>query len=334
MKGYGYYHKRKNIKLRIFFIIALAVVLGYVLVKNINLSSLFHSRDVEYKWIRKMLKGFDSEKERMEKRVILNKISKRIGRIFADGEDLHDGEALYLLGSVSLRRALVEYNKELRNMYLDKAVSCFRKALAFVKGNADLAALHFELGKSYFYKGDYYYYESLLELETAVRLGYSSEQAETLISFLKKRTGDTSEISELIGNFSSSKEGSVENRFYDAYTYKNNRDYKKAEEYFAWVADYFLKNQVRTEEDKYMVSRSLYSLGWLFFNRGDYKGALEYYKKTLLYDSKDEDIYYWMGKTHEALKNHREARKMWEKTLEIDPHNQHALNKLKKNKAR
>lgn len=334
MKGYGYYHKRKNIKLRLFFIMALAGVLGYVLVKNVKLSSFFQSRDTDYKWIREMLKSFDNEKERMEKRVILNKISKRISKVFSDGEDLHDGEALYLLGSVSLRRALLEYNKELRNMYLDKAVSSFRKALAFVRESADLAVLHFELGKSYFYKGDYYYYESLLELETALKLGCSREAAEPLLSFLKNRAGDTSAVSELINNFRDSKEGSVENRFYDAYTFKNNRDYQKAEEYFTWIAGYFLKNPVRTEEDKYIHSRSFYTLGWLFFNRGDYRGALDHYRKALVYDSRDTGAYYWMGKTYEAMKNHRDARKMWEKVLEIDPHNQQALNKLKKNKAR
>ncbi|MDD5067247.1 MAG: tetratricopeptide repeat protein [bacterium] len=329
MKGYRYYHKRKSVKLKIFFIVLLSAAVIYILIKSINILPLFQSRKIDYKSIQASLYRYDAETDRMERKILLNKTTKWLNKITSGMEEIHDSNLLYFLGSINLRRALLEYNKELRNMYLDKAVYYFRKALVFIKDNKGLSVVHFELGKSYFYKGEYYYYESLLELETAAKLGYDKEKTGKIVSFIRFKTGDISEINELIGNFRESRSGTVENYFYDAHTYKNNKDNRKSQETFLKVLEYFSRNPVRTEEEKYIFYRTLYSLGWLCFEKGDYKSSLEYYKKVLVYDEKDADVYYWLGKVYQAVKNTAQARKMWEKVLEIDPHHQNAKNKLK-----
>lgn len=334
MKGYKYYYKKKNIKLRIFFIIALSGVILYFIIKNVSILPLFQSHKIDYNSIKDLMNKYDTEKDRMEKRVIINKITKIINKALRGKEDVYDGTMLYLLGSINLRRALLEYNKELRNMYLDKAIFYYRKSLVFIKENANLAFIHFELGKSYFYKGEYYYYESLLELEKAKQLGYTHEILDKMMAFIKFKVGDSNELNELINNFKTSKEGSIENYFYDAYLYKNNQDYNKSAEHFLYIINYFSSHSLKTEEEKYIYYKSLYSLGWLHYNKKDFKSALSYYQEALKYDEKDPDLYYWMGKVYEEMKNIREAKKMWETALRVQPNYEAAKQKLKKIKTR
>ena len=330
MEGYQSYYKKKNKKLRYFFLIATIIVACYFIIKNISNLPFMNQKKKKYYKIEEILKKYDLEKDRSKKKIILIRANETLNKLIKDPDFQNDGYLAFLAGSFNFRKGILEYNKDLKNMYLDKALYYFRKAMALLHEMKNSGRLHYELGKCYFYKGEYYYYESLLELKKAKELGYNNKSIDKITAIIKFKKGDISDINNLIDQFKESKKGEVESYFYDAETYKNNKDYNKAKKNFLRIEDYFLKKRVETEEKRYIIFKTLYSLGWLFYNEQNCDKAEEYYKKALLYEGKNADIYYWLAKVYQACKSRRKAKKMLEKALEIDPKHSDAKKKLKK----
>ncbi len=336
MKGYRYYHKRKNIKLRFFFLTALVIFLLYLLINNISNLPFLQFGEKKVETINKMIKRYDGLTDRYEKKIVIQKALKNLLKL---AEEKNNNYAvLFLLGEAYLRKGLLEYNKDLRNMYIDKSIYFLRKALALYKGdNRSKGRIHFELGRAYFYKGEYYYYESLMELNKAKKYGYKNSLIDKLIAFVKFRKGNFSEINDLINNFKNDKEGSVEKYFYNGYLLKNKGEYEKAKENFEMVEVYFQTRPPKNEEEKYILMKTYYALGWLYYNKDDYEKSLTYYKMALDFDKSDANIYYWMGKVYIKLNKYKEAKKMFKEVLKLEPENRAAklhLKKLKKRRGR
>jgi len=150
-----------------------------------------------------------------------------------------------------------------------------------------------------------------------------------LIAIIKYKKGEISDINQLLSQFQKDKREDIENYFSDAMTFKNNKDYKQAKEAFIKIEDYFLNKKVENEEKKYIIFKTLYSLGWLYYNEQNYKKAEEYYQKALIHEENNADVYYWLGKVYKADKSKKKAKKMWEKALEINPEHQYAKIQLK-----
>lgn len=330
MKGYKYYYKKKNMKLRYFLLgIAILFVL-YLIIKSVPHMPFMNTHKEKYLSIEKMIQQYDTQQDRLKKKVILSKIDRTINKLLNDEALSEDGALAYLAGSVNFRKGLLQHNKDLRNRFLDKAIYYYRRSLALLKESDIQGRLHYELGKSYFYKGDYYYYESLLELEKAKKCGYKNKNIDKIITIIKLKKGELSNISYLINYFKNSKAGEVESLFYDALTYKNNKDYKKAKETFLKAEEYFSKKVVETEEKKYIIFKTLYSLAWLYYNEGNHDRSEEYYNKALKWEENNADIYYWLAKIYQAKKKRRKAIKMLKKALNINPDHKFAKMKLKK----
>lgn len=329
MKGYQYHYRRKNIKLRRVLLILFIGSILYLFIKNAEKVFPFLSLKKErLNVIERIIYKVDIEKDRMKKRILIQKAIKKLNRLI-EGEEIPDAKILILLGRVYLRKGLLEYNKDLRYMYLDKAVYYFRKALAISTKNSTAGRIYYELGKAYFYKGEYYYYESLMELQKAKRLGYVNKNMEKLISFIKFRKGNINEISELIQNFKESEEESIENYFYKAYKLKDEKRYEEAFKYFHKIEEYFQENEIESEEQRYILMKTYYALGWLYYNDEKYNEAESYYKKSLEIEPDSPEVYYWLGKVYYAVRRLRDAREMWKQALKLKPDYKEALYKLK-----
>ncbi len=329
MKGYRYYHKKKNLKLRYFFLFLAIGFVVYIVINNIGELPFFKFHEKKVATIKKELQKFDSLTNRTDKKVLIQKVVKNLLKL--SREDSDNYMLLYLLGEAYLRKGFLEYNKELRNMYIDKAIYFLRKSLALYNGdNLTKGKLHFELGMSYFYKGTYYYYESLIELKTAKKYGYKNKKIDKIISFIKFRKGNYSEINELINNFKGEKKGSIEKYFYNGYLYKNKGEYEKAKENLHMVEMYFEDKENKNEEDRYMLEKTYYGLGWLYYNDGDYEKAEEYYKKSLELAPDNADIYYWLGKVYIALGDKKKAKKMLQQAQKLDSANVNIKRLIKK----
>ena len=75
------------------------------------------------------------------------------------------------------------------------------------------------------------------------------------------------------------------------------------------------------------------SLGWLFYQRGEYESALEQLEKAVLFLD-DPVIFDHLGDTHLKLDNPAEAVKAWERSLELDPKQKKVRQKIHRSKKR
>ncbi|MBN1897787.1 MAG: tetratricopeptide repeat protein [Spirochaetes bacterium] len=333
MKGYQHHYKRKNIRLRRILLVLVLAGIVYIIARNAGKLFLFGSIRIEkLRAIEDILKKSDIEKDRMKKRILIQKAVKKLNDLVDDAQ-VPNARVLIMLGQSYLRKGLLEYNKDLRNMYLDKSIYYFRKALA-VAGGKDLSGkIYYELAKAYFYKGEYYYFESLTELNKAKKLGFEDENMEKLIDFIKNKKGNINQISQLIQNFKESRPDSVENYFYLAYQLKDQKRYDESMEYFNKILEYFQTADVDSEEQKYILTKTYYAMGWLSFNMKRYDQALNFYNKSLELDE-SAMTYYWLGKVYESLNKIHQAKKMWKNALNINPNFNFAKNKLNKTSKR
>jgi len=330
MQGYKSYYKRKNLKLRYIIISALIFFILYYLITHKEKFSFF-SNESKLKNIEKILEKSDKEKEISEKKILIQKAISKLNKI-EEKENLASADVYFLLGKAHFKKAMVEYNDEIRDATLEKAIYFYRKSLALLK--SDNGLIHFELGKCYFYKGEYYYYESLMEFEKAQKLGYFNEYGKMIIDFIKYKKGNISEISELLKNFQYGKKESMEKIFYEACSFKDVGDYAKAKEYFLKIANFFNSNPVKGSEHNFILYRTYYTLGWLFLNEKNYKESENFYKLSLKINPNSYEAYYWLGKLYILMNKNREAKKMFEECLKLNSSYKPALDKLKELKKR
>lgn len=326
MDIYKYRYKRKNIKLRRFLFFAILFLVIYLFVKNWHRINIFSKSDYQFSEIENLIKKSESEKNLKEKRILIQKVLSKLNKIL-ESEKNPSSELYFLLGRSYLQRALLEYNNEIRDMLLDKSLFFYRKALALSKDDNPL--IHFELGKCYFYKGEYYYYESVMELEKSKKLGFYSEDIDKIINFILYKKGSITEISQLFQNFKLSKPESIERIFYDAYKLKDNNDFTNSKKNFLKIAEYFSSRPVQSEEEKYILFRTYFALGWLYLNEKNFNKSEEFYKMALKMDSNSYEIYYWLGKLYYIKKDYNKAKKMFKLSLDLNPGYKPAEEKLK-----
>lgn len=63
-----------------------------------------------------------------------------------------------------------------------------------------------------------------------------------------------------------------------------------------------------------------YYLGRLYFQKNDYKKAIEIYKKGLTINPQSIILLYELGLAYSKLEKHKKALKYWGKLLKIAPH--------------
>lgn len=99
----------------------------------------------------------------------------------------------------------------------------------------------------------------------------------------------------------------------------------------------FVEHAVKLDEAEKLIKRALEidplngyyidSLGWLYYKQGGFDRAKELLLEALG-QTEDPVIYDHLGDVYEKLGNEEEARKMWDKALELDPENEEVKKKL------
>jgi Flp pilus assembly protein TadD len=72
------------------------------------------------------------------------------------------------------------------------------------------------------------------------------------------------------------------------------------------------------------------SLGWVYFQRGDYKKAQTLIERAYHLSLDDTEILDHLGEIYNKLGDKTKARESWERALEIDPESKEIERKLKK----
>ena len=92
----------------------------------------------------------------------------------------------------------------------------------------------------------------------------------------------------------------------------------------------------RTLEFNPRHTKAMNSMGWIYYNRGDFDRAAELWKKVLKLNPKDREARFNLAKAYNdtAWKHHQagrggRAREYWRKTLQVDPRNKAAKWNLK-----
>ncbi len=317
--------KRRN---RIILLTILAfVALYYLIIKGeISKIKIFPKAKLEiFKKAEIMLKEADKETDPDEKKIKLQKVIKYINKYSSEKE--LEPYFFLIKAKVFYRKSLLTEIKNMQHFYLDKAIFYYRRALALLPEDKISCQIYREIGKCYFLKGEYYYYESLIHLKEALKRGCGDEQTIKLIniiSFIKEGKVEP-DIENLRKKIKLTK---LEELVYGGYKLKQKGELEKARKMLEEAIK--LKDSINlNNENKELLYKAFYGLGWLYYNFKNYRKAIENYNKALKYKKRAE-VYYWLGKVYESKKEHRKAIKMWKECLNLDPYYKPAYQKLRR----
>ena len=105
MKGYSSYYKKQAFKFRYIFLTIIIILVIYLIVSNASNLPFLNIKNKKYKTIEEYLEKYDKEKDRSQKKIILNKANKYLNKLLAEPDYEEDGYLAYLAGS-KVRRDL------------------------------------------------------------------------------------------------------------------------------------------------------------------------------------------------------------------------------------
>jgi len=106
MKGYSSYYKKKNKKARYLFLSFAIVISSYFIIRSVPKLPFLNLGKKKYSTIERMLEKHDKEKDRSEKKFILNRASKNLNKLINDPDVQEDGYLAFLAGSLNFRKGL------------------------------------------------------------------------------------------------------------------------------------------------------------------------------------------------------------------------------------
>lgn len=131
------------------------------------------------------------------------------------------------------------------------------------------------------------------------RIGYYEEAIENLEYAIKRDTENNKEFLNL-------------ELYYElAVAYEGNKNYTKAIQILSYIDGKF-------NNDYKLEAKSYSKLGDLYYRQGLYKESEFFYKKALLLDDKNPDLYYSIGELFRKTKRINEAIAMFREALKID----------------
>jgi tetratricopeptide (TPR) repeat protein len=134
-----------------------------------------------------------------------------------------------------------------------------------------------------------------------------------------------------------------------ANTYYEAKEYDKAEKEYRAILEInpenvdalnnmgymFAERGVRLDEAEALIQRALKkkpmtgyvidSLAWVYYKRGEYKKAQEYFEKALSLEFEDPVMFDHVGDTYKKLGDLKKAAEYWKRALELEPENRQEI---------
>lgn len=240
--------------------------------------------------------------------------------------DPTDVKASFGCAEAYYQRALREETDSKIIESLDKAIECYRRAMALERKDLIPLTAYVHLGMAYFKKslilgGDYFYHEAEVQLKEAILQDPSLREARLYLGHIYYHQGRKREA---LKEYRKAERLGLTDQvsiFNLACEYKESGRYEEAIELF--------KKAINTKGlNKENLLKARLALGWLYYNQKAFKKSINQYNEALKLEGSSVKAHYWLGRAYKASGDRETARQEWQEVLKIDPHNKDAKAQL------
>ncbi len=324
-----YQRKKSKKKGRVFLILILVIaagVGGYFLVTRVilhrdpftPLAASGTRADLDTLWAEFVrLQGNDTDKNAEDEKKLLDEILKQSENRLKT--DPLAARILIFHGYASFYRALHEESFEARRPYLDQAVFSLRRSLASA-GTSILPQLSYMLGRTYFFKREYYYDLAARYLEQALNLGYKKADVFEYLVLINTEWGHTEKSIEYLKR-------AYEDRQSDLYLFYLAKNYTKVKR--GAEAAGILDKIIASTQDGELLRECKFLSGEILFDQGKFAQAEKRYRDILHSDPESAEAHYRLALIYEKSGDYAQYRYELRQTLEKDPGHSGARSRLK-----
>lgn len=216
--------------------------------------------------------------------------------------------ALSYRGFAFFYRAAPENALEERLPYLDESIVSLRRAI--LVGTPFVGEADYILGKAYFYKGKYYYDESIAFMESSQAKSYIQKDSNEYIGLAYSQLGDYEKGMQYFLSALKDDSGDLLLLTIGQTYYQMKRT--------ADAVDYLLRTLNKTD-DKAIEKRARFLLGEIYLDRNELFKAEEQYASIVKIDPQSADAHFFLGEVYAKMNDPVKARAEWRNALIIDP---------------
>jgi tetratricopeptide (TPR) repeat protein len=216
--------------------------------------------------------------------------------------------ALSYRGFAYFYRAAAENALEEKLPFLDESIVSLRRAL--LAGTSFTGEADYVLGKAYFYKGKYYYDESISFMEASIAKGYVQKDSNEYVGLAYTQLGDYDKGMEYFLMALKEDSGDLLLLTIGQTYYQMKRT--------ADAIDYLLRTLNKTD-DKAIEKRARFLLGEIYLDRNELFKAEEQYTAIVKIDPQSADAHFFLGEVYSKMNDPVRARSEWRNALIIDP---------------
>ncbi len=326
-----YQRKSSNKKKRVIFILLVLVVAGvggYFLVTRVflrldpftPLTQRVPKADIDTLWgelVRLQNDPGQTEKSGESQKKLLDEILL-VSETKTASTPLELRSLIYH-GYASFYRALHEPDYESRLPYLNQAVVSLRRA-KLVAGATILPQLYYMLGRTYFFKREYYYDLAARYLEQALNLGYKKADVFEYLVLINTEWGETEKS---IGYL----EQAFEEKRSELYLFHLAKNYYKVKR--GAEAAGILEKIIASTKNGELLRECQFLSGEILFDQGKYASAEKQYRDILKEDSESAEAHFRLALIYEKSGDYAQYRFELRQTLEKDRGHSGARSRLK-----
>ncbi len=216
--------------------------------------------------------------------------------------------ALSYRGFACFYRAAAENALEEKLPYLDESIVSLRRAL--LAGTPFVGEADYVLGKAYFYKGKYYYDESVAFMQASIAKGYVQKDSNEYIGLAYSQLGDFDKGMEYF-------QAALKDDSSDLLLLTIGQTYYQMKR-TADAIDYLLRTLNKTD-DRAIEKRARFLLGEIYLDRNELFKAEEQYVAIVKIDPQSADAHFFLGEVYAKMNDPVKARAEWRNALIIDP---------------
>jgi len=219
-----------------------------------------------------------------------------------------DAKALSYRGFAYFYRAASENALEEKLPYLDESILSLRRAR--LVGTPFGGEGDYVLGKAYFYKGKYYYDESIAFMESSIARGYIQKDSNEYVGLAYTQLGEYEKGIEYFLTALKDDSGDLLLLTIGQTYYQMKRT--------GDAIDYLLRALNKTD-DKAIEKRARFLLGEIYLDRNELFKAEEQYAAIVKLDQQSADAHFFLGEVYAKMNDPVRARAEWRNALIIDP---------------